>query len=202
MFVLLLVFHIYILFGGITTHDYFCACARVRLNGGMVIWYQCGGWCFGFFIFLALFEFLLTNLFTIVIIFINWCCLIFDLIINFSVQYRNKVNALPSKTVSLDINNGYANKNELSAEDLLGQLDLDDYGSTPPRTRYVNVSLIFYSISLICLLMVFVVVSSIRHYSLCLSFDDVFWWNDLAIFLCHFFRIKIKNRDWDRKQKL
>lgn len=61
----------------------------------------------------------------------------FSFLPNYSVQYRNKVNALPEKTVSLDINisNGYRNKNELSAEDLLNQLDLDEYGSTPPRTR-------------------------------------------------------------------
>lgn len=55
---------------------------------------------------------------------------------NYSVQYRNKVNTLPPKTVSLDIN-GFTNKNELSTEDLLHQLDLDDYGTTPPRTRFV-----------------------------------------------------------------
>lgn len=54
---------------------------------------------------------------------------------------------IPEKSTSLDIRNGM--RHEMSAEELLHKFEMDQYGSTPPRTR-----------------------------------------------------IKNKNRDWDRKQKL
>lgn len=136
--------------------------------------------------------------------------LILNLFINFSVQYRNKVNAIPAKTVSLDINNGYNNKNELSAEDLLHQLDLDVYGSTPPRTRYLNASLFhyfyfyrsflyFFIIVIVCLIICgcFVDETALTFlltflFTFCMVFDDdLYWLNDFAnFFLCKFSELK------------
>lgn len=40
------------------------------------------------------------------------------------------------KTASLDIGNGY--RRELTTEELINRFDMDQYGSTPPRTRIKN----------------------------------------------------------------
>lgn len=55
---------------------------------------------------------------------------------NFSVEYRKKDVIIPEKTTALDIANGC--RRDRSAEDLLSTLDMDQYGSTPPRTRIKN----------------------------------------------------------------
>lgn len=40
------------------------------------------------------------------------------------------------KTASLDISNGY--RREMTTEELINRFDMDEYGSTPPRTRIKN----------------------------------------------------------------
>lgn len=39
------------------------------------------------------------------------------------------------KTVSLDITNSNGYRREMTMEELINKFDVDDYGSTPPRTR-------------------------------------------------------------------
>lgn len=40
------------------------------------------------------------------------------------------------KTASLDILNGY--RREMTTEEIINKFDMDEYGSTPPRTRIKN----------------------------------------------------------------
>lgn len=56
---------------------------------------------------------------------------------NFSVEYRNKNVIIPEKTGSLDIVNG-GRRERSNEEQLLSTIDMDQYGSTPPRTRIKN----------------------------------------------------------------
>lgn len=55
---------------------------------------------------------------------------------HYSVQLRKKSVNTVEKTASLDIGNGY--RRELTTEELLSKFDMDEYGSTPPRTRIKN----------------------------------------------------------------
>lgn len=65
-------------------------------------------------------------------------CFISTKITNFfsidSVELRKKTISMVEKTASLDISsNGY--RREMTMEELINKFDMDDYGSTPPRTR-------------------------------------------------------------------
>lgn len=52
---------------------------------------------------------------------------------NHSVELRKKSVTMVEKTGSLDISNGY--RREMTTEELINRFDMDEYGSTPPRTR-------------------------------------------------------------------
>lgn len=52
---------------------------------------------------------------------------------NYSVELRKKTIAMVEKTASLDISNGY--RRDMTTEELIHKFDMDEYGSTPPRTR-------------------------------------------------------------------
>lgn len=42
------------------------------------------------------------------------------------------------KTASLDISNANGYRREMTTEELINKFDMDEYGSTPPRTRIKN----------------------------------------------------------------
>lgn len=51
-------------------------------------------------------------------------------------ELRKKSITMVEKTASLDISNGY--RREMTTEELINKFDMDEYGSTPPRTRIKN----------------------------------------------------------------
>lgn len=53
-----------------------------------------------------------------------------------SVELRKKSLTMVEKTASLEISNGY--RREMTTEELINKFDMDEYGSTPPRTRIKN----------------------------------------------------------------
>lgn len=53
-----------------------------------------------------------------------------------SVELRKKSLTMVEKTASLEISNGY--RREMTTEELINKFDMDQYGSTPPRTRIKN----------------------------------------------------------------
>lgn len=57
------------------------------------------------------------------------------ILVDFEYRVRLRQKCV-EKTASLDIGNGY--RRELTTEELINRFDMDQYGSTPPRTRIKN----------------------------------------------------------------